>query len=115
MMMTPSPRKSAKAKTDPEPLPETTDDLEGRLEAKNLVGIYAALADMTEDAVLTDFGGKQFGEFKPALAELAVSKLSPIRDRFEELRQDTTAIDGDIARWFRPGEGIGTAHCRCGL
>jgi len=86
-------KKFRKAKTDPEPLPETVEGLEGRAEASNLVGIYAALADMTQDAVLAEFGGKQFGEFKPALADLAVSKLSPIRDRFEELRQDSTAID----------------------
>ena len=86
-------RKLKKAKTDPEPLPDNPDELDGRPEARNLIGIYAALADQSQDAVLAQFAGKGFGDFKPALADLAVSKLSPIRQRFEELRKDDTAID----------------------
>ncbi|MFK7840803.1 MAG: tryptophan--tRNA ligase [Sphingorhabdus sp.] len=86
-------RKLKKAKTDPEALPDNMAGLEGRPEAKNLIGIYAALADQSPEDVLTQFAGKGFGDFKPALVDLAVSRLSPIRDRFEELRKDTTAID----------------------
>jgi len=86
-------KKFRKAKTDPEPLPDALSDLKGRPEARNLIGIFAALADRSEQNVLSEFAGKQFGEFKPALADLAVSKLSPIRKRFDELRQDTAAID----------------------
>ncbi|MEL6874545.1 MAG: tryptophan--tRNA ligase, partial [Pseudomonadota bacterium] len=97
-------KKIRKARTDPEPLPETLDELDGRSEAGNLVGIYAALADTTGENVLAEFAGKGFGDFKPALADLAVAKLSPIRTRFEQLRQDQSAIDallqagGDRAR-----------------
>jgi len=86
-------RKFKKAKTDPEPLPDNMDDLAERAEDRNLVGIYAALAELSQDAVLAEYAGKGFGDFKPALADLAVSKLSPIRQRFEELRKDETAID----------------------
>lgn len=86
-------RKMRKAKTDPEPLPDNMADLDDRPEAKNLITIYAALADQSQDAVLAEYAGKGFGDFKPALADLAVSKLSPIRQRFEELRKDKTAID----------------------
>ena len=86
-------RKFKKAKTDPEPLPDNMDDLAERAEARNLIVIYAALADLSQDAVLAEYAGKGFGDFKPALADLAVSKLSPIRQRFEELRKDETAID----------------------
>ncbi|MEJ6594876.1 tryptophan--tRNA ligase [Parasphingorhabdus sp.] len=86
-------RKLKKAKTDPEPLPDNMADLDDRPEAKNLIGIYAALADQSQDAVLAEYAGKGFGDFKPALADLAVSKLSPIRKRFEELRKHQTAID----------------------
>jgi len=86
-------RKLKKAKTDPEPLPDNIADLADRPEAKNLIGIYAALADQSQDAVLAEYAGKGFGDFKPALADLAVSKLSPIRQRFEELRKDQSAID----------------------
>ena len=86
-------RKIKKARTDADPLPDNWDALEGRAEAKNLVGIYAALSDTTGEDVLAEFSGKGFGDFKPALADLAVSTLSPIRERFEELRKDQVAID----------------------
>lgn len=86
-------RKLRKARTDPEPLPDNWADLADRPEARNLLGIYAALADQSQEAVLAEYAGKGFGDFKPALADLAVSKLSPIRQRFEQLRQDRSAID----------------------
>jgi tryptophanyl-tRNA synthetase len=85
--------KIRKAKTDPEPLPSQKDGLAGRTEAANLVGIYAAMAGTSVEAVLADFGGKGFGAFKPALGELLVERLAPINARFIELRQDRTALD----------------------
>ena len=80
--------KIKKAKTDPEPLPTEMGGLEGRPEAKNLVTIYAALADSGEDAVLGEYGGRGFGVFKPALAELAIEKLSPITGEMNRLMAD---------------------------
>ncbi|MET0336733.1 MAG: tryptophan--tRNA ligase, partial [Caulobacter sp.] len=85
--------KIRRAKTDPEPLPETLEGLAGRPEAKNLVDIYAALAGQTKDQVIAEFGGKGFGTFKPALAELAVEKMSPIGARMRELMSDPAQID----------------------
>ncbi len=85
-------QKFRKAKTDPEPLPETMAEMETRAEAKNLVTIYAALADISTDAVLAEFAGKGFGAFKPALADLAIAKLSPIRDRMLHLLDDRGAV-----------------------
>ena len=85
-------QKLKKAKTDPEPLPDTAAGLEGRGEARNLVTIYAALADTDMDAVLGEFAGKGFGAFKPALADLAVATLSPIRDRMTALLADRAAV-----------------------
>lgn len=80
--------KIRKAQTDPEPLPETVEGLEGRAGADNLVGIYAALAGQTKAEVLAEFGGKQFGVFKPALAELAVAKLSPITSEMKRMMEN---------------------------
>ena len=85
-------QKLKKAKTDPEPLPETAAGLEGRAEARNLVTIYAALAGTSVDAVLGEFAGKGFGAFKPALADLAVATLSPIRERMTALLADRDAV-----------------------
>ncbi len=87
-------KKIRKAKTDPEPLPETLEGLKERPEAENLVGIYAALSDTKPEAVISEFAGQQFGTFKPALAELAVEKLSPINSEMRKLMDDHTYIDG---------------------
>ena len=85
--------KIRKAKTDPEPLPSEKAGLEGRPEAANLVGIYAAMAGINAEAVLGQFAGQGFGAFKPALGELLAEKLAPINARFVELRQDRAALD----------------------
>lgn len=85
--------KIRKAKTDPEPLPDSTADLEKRPEANNLVTIFAALTDSTRELVLKEHHGKQFSQFKNSLTELAVSKIAPITARMRELLEDTAAID----------------------
>ncbi|MHB1110025.1 MAG: tryptophan--tRNA ligase [Devosia sp.] len=86
-------KKIKKATTDPEPLPSEVKALEGRAEASNLVGIYAALSDKTKDEVLAEFGGKGFGAFKPDLADLAVSVLSPIAREMRRLVGDRAEMD----------------------
>ena len=90
-------QKIRKAKTDPEPLPEDPSELEGRPEAKNLVGIMAAITGATTDEVLRQFAGQGFGAFKPALADAAIALLSPLRERLIELRRDETALDAILA------------------
>jgi len=86
-------QKIRKAKTDPEALPSEEAGLEGRAEARNLVAIYAALADESVEKVLTEVGGKQFSEFKPMLVERAVEKLSPISAEMRRLLNDKSEID----------------------
>ncbi len=78
-------KKIKKAKTDPDPLPETFAGLEGRPEAKNLVTLYAALAGISKEKVIEQFAGQQFGTFKPALVDVAVEHLTPITNRMNEL------------------------------
>ncbi|BCJ89300.1 tryptophan--tRNA ligase [Terrihabitans soli] len=85
--------KVRKAKTDPEPLPSESAGLEGRPEAANLVGIYAALAGTEQDAVLKQFGGGQFSAFKNALVDVAVAKLGPIGAEMKRLVSDPASID----------------------
>ncbi len=89
--------KVRKARTDPEPLPETLEELKTRAEADNLVGIYAALADEAKAAVLARFAGQGFGVFKPALAELAVEKLGPVTAEMRRLMADPAEIDRVLA------------------
>jgi tryptophanyl-tRNA synthetase len=86
-------KKIRKAKTDPDALPSETDGLTDRPEANNLVGIYAALKGVSKEEVLKEHGGAQFSTFKPALAELAVEKVSPIATEMHRLLDDPTELD----------------------
>jgi len=86
-------QKIRRAKTDPEPLPATPDGFEGRPEALNLVGIYAALSGTTREAVLAEVGGRQFSDFKAMLTDLAVASLGPIGAEMQRLMADPGHID----------------------
>ena len=86
-------RKIKRAKTDAEPLPSEPNGLKGRPEASNLIRIYAALADMNVEQVTHDFGGRGFGVFKTALADLAVDKLMPIQNTMKRLLAETGHLD----------------------
>lgn len=85
--------KIRRAKSDADVLPETAAGLDGRPEARNLVGIYAALAGVSIGVVLAEWGGKGFGAFKPALADLTVAKLAPINAEYIRLRADPEHLD----------------------
>jgi tryptophanyl-tRNA synthetase len=86
-------QKIRKAKTDPEPLPSDRAGLEGRPEAKNLVGIYGAVSGETVEQVLARFSGQGFGSFKPALADALVALVAPLRTRLEQFRADPAELD----------------------
>ncbi len=97
--------KIRRAKTDPDPLPSEPAGLEGRPEARNLVGIMAALDDTETATVLRDHGGKGFGAFKESLADLLVAKLSPIAAETSRLLRDAAELD----RILRDGAGRAAA------
>ena len=99
-------QKIRKAKTDPDALPSEAGGLEGRPEAQNLVGIYAALAGSSVEAVLAEFGGRGFGVFKPALAELAVNVISPISMNMNQLLAEPDEIDKLLARGAKRAHAI---------
>ena len=86
-------QKIKKAKTDPEPLPDTPEGLAERPEARNLVNIYAALAETTPAEVVAQFAGRSFSEFKPQLADLAVARLAPLSTEMARLMNDPAEID----------------------
>ena len=85
--------KIKKAKTDPNPLPETVDELKKRPEAFNLLNIYSSLSNQTLDKTVENFVGQGFSHFKPKLIELAVENLNPISSEMRYLLKDTKAID----------------------
>ena len=85
--------KIRRARTDPEPLPSEPAGLEGRAEARNLVGIFAALSDQEPADVLRECGGQGFSQFKEALAELLVSKIGPIGGETRRLLADAGHVE----------------------
>jgi tryptophanyl-tRNA synthetase len=100
-------QKIRKAKTDPEPLPGDPAGLEGRPEATNLVGIYGAVTGETVEQVLARFAGQGFGAFKPALADVLIAMLAPLRARLEEFRRDPAELDRILAEGAERASAMG--------
>ena len=100
-------RKIRKAKTDPEPLPDDPALLDGRPEAKNLVGIYAAVTGESVEQVLARFAGQGFGAFKPALADVLIGLLAPLRARLEDFRADPAELDRILANGAERARQLG--------
>ena len=90
-------KKIRKAKTDPDVLPESEGGLDGRPEAANLLGIYAALAEQELAQTINQFAGQPFSALKEALAELAIAKIAPIGDEMRRLNDDPGAVDAVLA------------------
>lgn len=98
--------KIRRAKTDPEPLPDHPAALEGRPEARNLVGILAAVTDSLPENVLREHGGKGFGAFKEVLAEALVAHLAPIQAEIRRLLDDPAALDAALRLGAERAEAI---------
>jgi tryptophanyl-tRNA synthetase len=102
--------KIRKAKTDPLPLPENAKDAEARPEADNLIGIYAALSDLTREQVIERWAGKNFSEFKSALADLSAEVLGKIGGEMRRLLADPGYIDGVLKRGAGRANAIAQPH-----
>ncbi len=85
--------KIKKAKTDPLPMPQDLKELDERLEAKNLLGIYSSLTNSTLENSVKNFAGKNFSEFKEQLAEELVNKIEPISNEIKKLLGDESYLD----------------------
>ena len=85
--------KIKKAKTDPLPMPSSVEELNERLEAKNLLGIYSSLNNSTLQNTVENFSGKNFSEFKNQLSDLLVKKIEPISLEIKKLLNDQPYLD----------------------
>ena len=85
--------KIKKAKTDPLSMPQDIKELDERLEAKNLLGIYSSLTNSTLENSVKNFAGKNFSEFKEQLAEELVNKIEPISNEIKKLLGDKSYLD----------------------
>ena len=88
--------KIKKAKTDPLPMPNSTKDLNERLEAKNLLGIYSSLTNSTLEKSVEIFAGKNFSEFKEKLTEVLVDRIQPVSLEIKKLLNDRSYLDNTL-------------------
>jgi len=103
-------QKIRRAKTDPHPLPDAAAGLEGRPEAENLLGIYAALTDQTLEQVVARFAGAQFSTFKEALAEVTVGVMGPIGAEMRRLMAEAAHVDAILRRGAERANAIAAAN-----
>jgi tryptophanyl-tRNA synthetase len=85
--------KIKKAKTDPLPLPSNKEELNKRLEAKNLIGIYTSLTNSTLDETIKKFNNKNFSDFKEELSQVLVDKICPISTEIKKLLKESSYLD----------------------
>src|SRR5579862_2490704 len=60
----------------------------------NLLSIYQAFAEWTDDQMRAHFTGMRYGDLKKQVAEMVVSKLEPIQARYREIVADPAYLDG---------------------
>jgi tryptophanyl-tRNA synthetase len=69
---------------------------QGKEGIANLIQILAVARGTGEEEIEREFDGSGYGDFKAAVAEAVVDFLAPVRERYEELRPDETALEGTL-------------------
>lgn len=64
---------------------EVNYDKENQPAVANLLQIYAGFSGKSIDSIVSDYSGQGYGNFKGDLADLVVSTLEPIQERYESL------------------------------
>ncbi len=98
--------KIKKAKTDPLPMPSTIEELSQRAEAKNLIGIYSSLNNLSLEKTIKQFSGKNFSDFKNALSQVLIDKIHPISKEIKKLLNEKMYIDEILAEGCKKAEHI---------
>ena len=104
--------KIKKAKTDSDPIPAHVDGLTNRLEAQNLLGIYANLTEQSLESVCQQFGGQFFATFKPILTEVVISALQPIREKILQLREEKTYLKKVLQQGAETANQLANRHLK---
>ena len=98
--------KIKKAKTDPLPLPSTIEELNKRPEAKNLLGIYSSLNEITLEKSVNEFSGKNFSTFKENLSEIIADKITPISVEIKKILSEKNYVDKILSEGREKAEDI---------
>ena len=98
--------KIKKAKTDPMPMPSNISELNKRPEAKNLIGIYSTLTNLSLEKSVIEFSGKNFSDFKENLSQVLVDKITPISVEIKKLLSDKHYLDTILLDGCKKAENI---------
>ena len=82
---------------------------DGKEGIENLIQILAVARGTTEDEVEKQFEGSGYGDFKGAVADAVVEFLSPVRERYQELRPDEAALEETLAAGAEKAQAIASA------
>jgi tryptophanyl-tRNA synthetase len=104
--------KIRKAKTDPDSLANTPQAMENRPEALNLLGIYAALSNMSLEEACKTFEGATFSALKQQLTDQLIATLDPIRKKMIALLKDSTYLDETLKKGSLKASELATKNMR---
>ncbi len=104
--------KIKKAKTDSLPIPHKVNELSDRPEAKNLLGIYASLTNISIEKTLENFSGKNFSEFKENLFQVLVDKINPISIEIKKLLNDESYLNKVLLDGYEKANTIASKKIR---
>ena len=83
-------KKIMSAVTDSSSKIEVSEDKPG---ITNLLNIYSSFNNESPEAIAEKYIGKGYGDLKSDLADLVVSKLSPVQQRYQELMNDKKYLE----------------------
>jgi tryptophanyl-tRNA synthetase len=63
----------------------------------NLIDILSVVRSISPEQVEADFEGRGYGDFKAAVGDAVVEYLAPVRERYEEIRPDTSELERVLA------------------
>jgi tryptophanyl-tRNA synthetase len=64
----------------------------------NLLSIFRAFTDWSEDAVRQHFAGMRYGDLKKTVAEAVVAGIEPIQKRYAEITADPGYVSGELQK-----------------
>ena len=98
--------KIKKAKTDSLSMPKSVNELNERLEVKNLISIFASLTSSSLEKSVENFSGKNLSEFKENLSHILVDKIEPISIEIRKLLNDQVYLDKILKEGFEKADLI---------
>lgn len=79
---------------------------------QNLLAIYQAFGEASDDAMLATFAGMRYGDLKKTVADMVVSHLEPIQRRYREITADPAYLAGILEEGRARVAPIATATLR---